>query len=171
MGLKLANLHRISFAAGHQPPRGLKRARRSALAIIREHRILGHCGRKRREYSTPELHPKSAIADVNGCFAGTYFVVRMPLVGRQCPFADGGSGRSCFLSGLRRSRGQLDLSERSLSRRDRRLADDCCVADTGHRGRGDSRVPMHRPAALPTPPNWRVLTGLLSRRPAHGDDV
>jgi len=55
--------------------------------------------------------------------------------GREYQFAAGDSGRSGDLDGGWRWRRRLHIHERSLSTRDWRQADDCCVAATAHRGR------------------------------------
>ena len=54
------------------------------------------------------------------------------LKGREYQFAAGDSGRSGDLSAPRRVRGRLQIHQRSLSMRDQRQADDCCVGVTVH---------------------------------------
>jgi hypothetical protein len=53
-------------------------------------------------------------------------------LGREYQFAAGDSGRSGDLSAPRRARGRLQIHQRSLSMRDQRQADDCCVGVTVH---------------------------------------
>ena len=56
----------------------------------------------------------------------------MSAVGREYQFAAGDSGRSGDLSAPRRARRRLHIHQRSLSMRDQRQADDCCVDVTVH---------------------------------------
>lgn len=53
-------------------------------------------------------------------------------IGREYQFAAGDSGRSGDLSAPRRARRRLHIHQRSLSMRDQRQADDCCVDVTVH---------------------------------------
>jgi len=68
---------------------------------------------------------------------------RITASGREYQFAVGDSGRSGDVSAARRARRLLHIHQRSLSMRDQRQADDCCVGVTVHRGRTD-----HRPQPL-----------------------
>lgn len=64
--------------------------------------------------------------------SGSFGASRPTAEGREFQFAYGDSGRSGDPDGPRRLKRRLHIHQRSLSMRDQRRADDCCVAVTVH---------------------------------------